>query len=90
MPTIATAKATSTVASGHQTAAIAVVPLDQNLRMSRKRPQRGGQAEAAENDGPMIFARIGMMQAINRHKPVEFDPKRKSPHWGKRKLRRDE
>ena len=43
MPTIATAKATSTVASGHQTAAIAVVPLDQNLRMSRKRPQRGGE-----------------------------------------------
>ena len=38
--------------------------------------------EAAENDGPMMFARIGMMQAINRHKVEEFDPKRKSPHWG--------
>jgi hypothetical protein len=23
-----------------------------------------------------------MMQAINRHRPEEFDPKRKSPHWG--------
>jgi hypothetical protein len=23
--------------------------------------------EAAENGGPMIFARMGMMQAINRH-----------------------
>jgi hypothetical protein len=45
--------------------------------------------EAAENGGPMQFARIGMMQAINRHKPVEFDAKRKSPHWGKRKLARD-
>jgi hypothetical protein len=46
--------------------------------------------EAAENGGPMMFARMGMMQAINRHKPVAFDPNRKSPHWGKRKLRRDE
>jgi hypothetical protein len=24
--------------------------------------------EAAENGGPMMFARIGMLQAINRHK----------------------
>jgi hypothetical protein len=24
--------------------------------------------EAAENDGPMMFARMGMMQAINRHR----------------------
>src|SRR5216684_3356251 len=46
--------------------------------------------EAAENGGPMMFARMGMMQAINRHKPEEFDPKRKSPHWGKRKLKRDQ
>jgi hypothetical protein len=47
--------------------------------------------EAAENGGPMgMFARMGMMQAINRHKPEEFDPKRKSPHWGKRKVRRDQ
>jgi hypothetical protein len=37
----------------------------------------------------MAFARIGMMRAINRHKPVEFDPKRKSPHWGCRKAARD-
>jgi hypothetical protein len=26
--------------------------------------------------------RMGMMRAINRHKFVEFDPKRKSPYWG--------
>ena len=45
--------------------------------------------EAAENGGPLLFARIGMMQAINRHKLEKFDPKRKSPHWGKRKLKRD-
>jgi hypothetical protein len=46
--------------------------------------------EAAENGGPMMFAQMGMMQAINRHKVEEFDPKQKSPHWGKRKLKRDE
>jgi hypothetical protein len=46
--------------------------------------------EAAENSGPMLFARMDMMQAINRHKAVEFDPNRKSPHWGKRKLKSDE
>jgi hypothetical protein len=31
--------------------------------------------EAAENDGPMKFAPMGMMQAINRHKPQQFEPK---------------
>jgi putative SOS response-associated peptidase YedK len=36
--------------------------------------------EAAENGGPMMFARMGMMQAINRHGPEESDPKQKSPH----------
>ena len=46
--------------------------------------------EAAENGGSMKFARIGMMQATNRHKPEEFDPKRKSLHWGRRKLARDQ
>jgi len=46
--------------------------------------------EAAENNGPMIFARIGMMQAINRHRPKEFGTARKTTHWGKRKLRRDQ
>jgi hypothetical protein len=45
--------------------------------------------EAAENDGPMQFARIGMMKAINRHKPVEFAPKRKSRIGESAKLARD-
>src|ERR1700753_609330 len=44
---------------------------------------------AAENYGPMLFARIGMMQAIHRHRPRAFDPSRKDTHWGKRKLKRD-
>ena len=38
--------------------------------------------QAAENNGPMMFARIGMMQAINRHRPKEFDPPRKHHRWG--------
>jgi hypothetical protein len=44
--------------------------------------------QAAENNGPMVFARIGMMQAINRHSQRQFTS-RKDPHWGKRKLKRD-
>jgi hypothetical protein len=32
--------------------------------------------QAAENDGPMVFARIGMMQAINRHRVREFNTSR--------------
>jgi hypothetical protein len=45
--------------------------------------------EAAENDGPMIFARIGVMRALNRHVERVFNPDRKDTHWGKRKLARD-
>jgi hypothetical protein len=46
--------------------------------------------EAAENGGPMIFARMGVMQAINRHEVKEFGTSSKPHHWGKRKLKRDE
>jgi hypothetical protein len=46
--------------------------------------------QAAENNGPMIFAQMGMMQAINRHRVKESDTSRKPHHWGKRKLKRDE
>jgi hypothetical protein len=45
---------------------------------------------AAEDSGPLMHADIGMKRALNVDRPVEFDPKQKSPHWGKRKLRRDE
>jgi hypothetical protein len=44
---------------------------------------------AAEGRGPMDHARIGILKAINRRKPRAFDPSRKDPHWGKRKLKRD-
>jgi hypothetical protein len=40
--------------------------------------------EAAENNGPMIFAQMGMLQAIHRHHVREFETTRKPHHWGKR------
>ncbi len=43
----------------------------------------------AETDGPTMFARIGVMRALNRHVERVFDPTRKEPHWGRRKLTRD-
>jgi hypothetical protein len=42
-----------------------------------------------EHDGPVMFARIGVMRALNRHVPVVFDSSRKQTHWGKRKLKRE-
>ncbi len=39
--------------------------------------------------GPTMFARIGVMRALNRHIERVFDPSRKYTHWGKRKLARD-
>ena len=45
--------------------------------------------QAAEHDGPVEFARIATLQAINRHVERVFDPSRKDTHWGRRKLARD-
>jgi hypothetical protein len=45
--------------------------------------------QAAEHGGPVSFARIGVMQAINRHVERVFDPSGKDHHWGRRKLKRD-
>jgi hypothetical protein len=45
---------------------------------------------AAEHGGPIEFARIATLRAINRHVERLFDPSRKETHWGKRKLKRDE
>jgi hypothetical protein len=44
----------------------------------------------AENNGPTMFARIGVMQVLNRHHVREFDLDGKPHHWGKRKLKRDQ
>jgi hypothetical protein len=40
--------------------------------------------------GPMMMARIGVMRALNRHVERVFNPSRKSHHWGKRKLKREQ
>ncbi len=43
----------------------------------------------AELGGPTMFARIGIMRALNRNVERVFDPSRKDKHWGRRKLARD-
>jgi hypothetical protein len=42
-----------------------------------------------EQTGPTMFARIGVMQALNRSVERVFDSSRKERHWEKRKLARD-
>jgi hypothetical protein len=37
---------------------------------------------------PTMFARIGVMRTLNRHVERVFNPDRKVPHWGRRKLAR--
>jgi hypothetical protein len=39
--------------------------------------------------GPTMFARIGIMLALNQHVERVFNPSRKETHWGRRKLARD-
>jgi hypothetical protein len=39
--------------------------------------------------GPTIFARIGVMRALNRNVERMFDTSRKDHHLGRRKLARD-
>jgi hypothetical protein len=39
--------------------------------------------------GPTMFARIGVMRALNRRVERVFTPDRKDHHWGRRKLARD-
>jgi hypothetical protein len=44
----------------------------------------------ATSGGPTMFARIGVMRALNRHVERVFNPDRKEHHWGRRKLARDQ
>ncbi len=37
-----------------------------------------------------MLARIGVLKAFHRDVVREFNPDRKEPHWGKRRLKRDE
>ena len=47
---------------------------------------RDGDANVvAEQDGPAMFARIGVIQAINRHVAPAIDP-RKNKHWDGERL----
>src|SRR6476646_848178 len=39
-----------------------------------------------ELGGPTMFARIGVMQALNRGQVREFTPSSKGHHWGRKKL----
>ena len=39
--------------------------------------------------GPTMFARIGIMMALNRGHVREFNPSRKDHHSGRRKLKRE-
>ena len=39
---------------------------------------------AAEDRGPLMHARIGMLRALNRNVERMFDSTRKDTHWGKR------
>ena len=41
----------------------------------------------ATSGGPAMFARIGIMRALNRHVERVFNPDRKDHHWGRRKDR---
>jgi hypothetical protein len=43
----------------------------------------------ATSGGPTMFARIGVMRALNRHVERVFDPTRKEKRWGRHKLARD-
>ncbi|MBR0733632.1 hypothetical protein JQ582_32420 [Bradyrhizobium japonicum] len=63
-------------------------------RRERTAPEWQAAMEAlilvAEAGGPTVFARIRVLRALNRHYVPEFNPKGKEPHWGRRKLKRDE
>ena len=44
----------------------------------------------AASGGPTMFARIGVMRALNRHVGRVFNPDRKDHQWGRWKLARDQ
>jgi hypothetical protein len=44
---------------------------------------------AAHGRGPLMHAQVGMMRALHPQDRV-YDTSRKDPHWGRRKLVRDQ
>jgi hypothetical protein len=45
--------------------------------------------DAAEARGPMLFAKMGVFRAVNRHVVSESNPNRKDTRWGRQNLKRD-
>jgi hypothetical protein len=45
---------------------------------------------ASEGSGPLLHARVGMLNAMNYGHEREFRFDRKETHWGKRNLERDQ
>src|ERR1700676_197446 len=81
-------------------AGLSLLPASKNLHNSgsdRPNAEHGAEWQAAmralllvsEHDGPAMFARISVIRALNRHVERVFNPSRKEPHWGRRKLARD-
>jgi hypothetical protein len=77
-----------------------LVTLEDAARYIQKLPEAEQQLEdwqnavealllVVEQNGPTMLARIGVMRALNRHVERVFNPDRKDPHWGRRKLARD-
>jgi hypothetical protein len=46
--------------------------------------------QAADNGAPVEFAQLGMMQALHPKGEPIYDGSREDPHWGRRKLVRDQ
>lgn len=44
---------------------------------------------AAEERGPLMHAEVGLRKALHPREPV-YDSSRNDPHWGRRKLARDQ
>jgi hypothetical protein len=86
----------STPENGHRQANLAC-PKSANSGSDRPKAEHGAEWQAAmralllvaEHDGPAMFARIGVIRALNRHVERVCNPSRKEPHWGRRKLARD-
>src|SRR3979490_1548523 len=58
------------------------------MRLRSGRPAMEALILVATLGGPTMFARIGVMRALNRNVERVFDPSRKDKHWGRRKLAR--
>jgi hypothetical protein len=58
-------------------------------RRARMADGNGSPAPCRTHGGPTMFARIGIMRALNRRTERVIDLSRKDHHWGRRRLARD-